>query len=160
MSRAARVRASSRAVLADLKRKVFENLYQNHLDGPFTCHVLVQIFRFVIFVFLKSAKFACNRSTCVVPPKRLQPTRAYIKCWMLTKNTQEGFRERRRCSKDTHPESYIAEYTRVYEDKRQQLVTFISAYPVLCVVERYRGTSLSRNSADPGPCSRAMPRLL
>jgi len=29
----------------------------------------------------------------------------------------EGFRESRRCSRDTYPESYITEYTLVYEDK-------------------------------------------
>ena len=29
----------------------------------------------------------------------------------------EGFRESRRCSRDTYPESYITEYTSVYEDK-------------------------------------------
>ena len=29
----------------------------------------------------------------------------------------EGFRESRRCSRDTYPESFITEYTLVYEDK-------------------------------------------
>jgi hypothetical protein len=28
----------------------------------------------------------------------------------------EGFRENRRCSRDTYPESYITEYTLVYTD--------------------------------------------
>ena len=29
----------------------------------------------------------------------------------------EGYCESRRCSRDTHPESYITEYTMVYEEK-------------------------------------------
>ena len=29
----------------------------------------------------------------------------------------KGFRESRRCSRDTYPESYITKYTLVYEDK-------------------------------------------
>ena len=29
----------------------------------------------------------------------------------------EGFRESRRCSRDTYPESYITEYILIYEDK-------------------------------------------
>ena len=31
----------------------------------------------------------------------------------------EGYHESRRCSRDTYPESYITEYTLVYEDKRR-----------------------------------------
>ena len=31
----------------------------------------------------------------------------------------EGYRESRRCSRDTYPESYITKYTLVYEDKTQ-----------------------------------------
>ena len=33
----------------------------------------------------------------------------------------EEFRESRRCSRDTYPESYITEYTFVYEEKGQML---------------------------------------
>ena len=29
----------------------------------------------------------------------------------------EGFRESRRCSRDTYPESYITKYVLIYEDK-------------------------------------------
>ena len=30
---------------------------------------------------------------------------------------REGFRESRRCSRDTYPESYITEYILIYEDE-------------------------------------------
>ena len=36
----------------------------------------------------------------------------------------EGFRESRRCSRDTYPESYITEYTLVYADKTVRLCAF------------------------------------
>jgi len=48
--------------LADFNEKLFQNLYQSRLDGPVTCHVLVQISRFLIFFCLKSAKCFRNRS--------------------------------------------------------------------------------------------------
>ena len=34
----------------------------------------------------------------------------------LVGSTWEGYRESRRCSRDNYPESYINEYTSVYED--------------------------------------------
>ena len=37
---------------------------------------------------------------------------------------REGFRESRRCSKDTYPESYITECILIYEDKNFEVVPF------------------------------------
>jgi len=34
----------------------------------------------------------------------------------------EGFRESKKCSKDTYPESYITDYTLVYEEKLHDCV--------------------------------------
>ena len=45
--------------LADFSDKYYQNLCQNHLDGPVTCHVLVQNPRFLKNkICLKSAKFS------------------------------------------------------------------------------------------------------
>ena len=35
---------------------------------------------------------------------------------------REGFRESRRCSRDTYLESYISEYNPIYKDKTDELV--------------------------------------
>ena len=42
----------------------------------------------------------------------------------------EGCREGRRCSRDTYPESYITEYTSVYEDQYPFLMVKSAASPV------------------------------
>ena len=39
----------------------------------------------------------------------------------------EGFRESRRCSRDTYPESYIAEYILIYEDKLSEVCADVRA---------------------------------
>ena len=85
-------------------------------------------------------------------------------CW-------EGFRESRRCSGDTYPESYITEYTSCTKNIVSRAVashrrprgapsdTFETqtsqphAHP-------YKGTSLIRNSSPLGPYRKTMPRAL
>ena len=49
--------------LADSTRKLFKNLYQDLLDGPVACHVLVQNSRFLKYFSFKLAKFSRNCST-------------------------------------------------------------------------------------------------
>jgi len=64
---------------------------------------------------------------------------------MIDSGLWEGFRESRRCSRDTYPESYITEYILIYEDK-------IPASP-----SQPFSPSLSRTDAPPqDPWSRAL----
>ena len=57
-------------------------------------------------------------------------------------STGEGFRNSRRCSGDTYPESCITEYTLVYEDIRARARPLRRAGRGTCRWWPYRGTSL------------------
>ena len=43
----------------------------------------------------------------------------------------KGFREGRRCSRDTYPEAYITEYTLVYDDNllEPRNLNFVATFP-------------------------------
>jgi len=58
-----------------------------------------------------------------------------------------------------YAESYITEYTLVYEDKLLHSRSAAGSRGA-CVPERYRGTSLMRNHLTLGPYRRPMPRVL
>ena len=79
--------------LAILDGRMFHNLYQNRLEGPIACHVLLQNPRFLKTIWLKSAMVSPKRSTrclwlmhhvMVVVPSNTSPStvehREFITC--------------------------------------------------------------------------------
>ena len=84
-------------------------------------------------------------------PRRTAVDSARLSLW-------EGFRESRRCSRDTYPASYITEHILIYED-RQSLDGGPRESPSSTAsprAERYRGTSLIR----PPPPRRTLQQAL
>ena len=55
-------------------------------------------------------------SHCETASGRIDAPTEYLS-WILAAIDREGFRESKRCSRDTYPESYITEYILIYENK-------------------------------------------
>jgi len=68
----------------------------------------------------------------------------------LVETSLGGYKESRRCSRDTYPESYITQYSsirRLYRST-QSIRTTQGLHTQSCPPKAYRGTSLIRNSAS------------
>ena len=91
---------------------------------------------------------------------RLPPTPSARSSSLLTRETvvqyrsvnfanpsafRKGFRESRRCSRDTYPESYITEYTSVYEEKEATQRAWEGCVP--CCTARLRWPPSARSSS-------------
>jgi len=57
----------------------------------------------------------------------------------------EGYRESRRCSRDTDPESYITKYTLVYEDQKRTKANLVEKW------ENMKSKLLAMNEKRRGP---------
>ena len=115
-----------------VKDLIAANVCNKYSLGPFIRPILYQMMIYNV---------PCSLGTC---------------CFQAIDSGWEGYRESRRCSRDTYPESYIIKHTSWNDTPRSLGICWFQIEDSWIV---YRGTSSTRKRTPLGPCRRPICRV-